>query len=115
VGPRPDGTIQPEQVERLARMGRWLKKYGESVYGTRGGPWPQQSWGVSTRKGERTFVHILEPDAVVSLPPLNKPVRVARLLADGGTVKFENSSLGLVLSVPAEKRDSIDTVVELEF
>ncbi len=115
VGPRPDGTIQPEQVERLAGMGKWLKKYGESVYGTRGGPWPQQSWGVSTRKAGKVYVHILEPDAVVSLPPADKPVRAARLLADGKAVRFENGPLGLVLSIPAEKRDSVDTVVELEF
>ena len=45
--------------------------------------------------------------AVVSLPAGEKPVRSARLLADG--------SLGIVLSVPPEKRDPCDTVVVLEF
>ncbi len=115
VGPRPDGTIQPEQVERLEGMGKWLGKYGESVYGTRGGPWGPSSWGVSTQKAGKVYVHLLEPDAVVSLPPAEKPVRAARLLTDGQAVQFENGSLGLVLSVPPERRDSIDTVVELEF
>ena len=37
-GPRPDGTIQPEAVERLRAVGQWLKTYGESIYGTRRGP-----------------------------------------------------------------------------
>ena len=45
--------------------------------------------------------------AVVSLPAGEKPVRSARLLADG--------SLGIVLSVPPEKRGPCDTVVVLEF
>ena len=40
VGPMPDGRIEPRQVERLKEMGQWLAKYGESIYGTRGGPFP---------------------------------------------------------------------------
>ena len=39
VGPMPDGRIEPRQVERLEEMGEWLSKYGETIYGTRGGPW----------------------------------------------------------------------------
>ena len=38
VGPMPNGRIQPEFEERLQAMGRWLERYGESIYGTRGGP-----------------------------------------------------------------------------
>ena len=34
----PDGRIEPRQVERLREMGQWLGQYGESIYGTRGGP-----------------------------------------------------------------------------
>lgn len=35
IGPRADGTIPEEQVERLREMGNWLKINGESIYGTR--------------------------------------------------------------------------------
>ena len=38
TGPMPDGRIEPRQVERFREIGRWLEKYGESIYGTRGGP-----------------------------------------------------------------------------
>ena len=51
VGPRPDGSIDHEATQRLLEVGAWLKTYGESVYGTRAGPIPAQSWGVSTTKG----------------------------------------------------------------
>jgi alpha-L-fucosidase len=34
----PTGEIAPEQVERLKEMGAWLARNGESIYGTRGGP-----------------------------------------------------------------------------
>jgi alpha-L-fucosidase len=38
VGPRPDGVIDPEQADRLKEIGSWLAQYGESIYGTGGGP-----------------------------------------------------------------------------
>ena len=38
TGPMPDGQIEPRQVEIFQGIGAWLKKYGESIYGTRGGP-----------------------------------------------------------------------------
>ena len=31
VGPRPDGRIEPLQVERLKEMGRWLRASGKSI------------------------------------------------------------------------------------
>ena len=38
TNPMPDGRIEPRQVERLHEIGQWLAKHGESIYGTRGGP-----------------------------------------------------------------------------
>lgn len=37
VGPRPDGQIEPAEVQRLKEIGGFLSRYGESIYGTRGG------------------------------------------------------------------------------
>lgn len=60
VGPRPDGVIDPLQANRLKEMGQWLAKYGESIYATRGGPYKPASWGVSTRKGNKVFLHVIK-------------------------------------------------------
>ena len=51
IGPRPDGTIQPEAEERLRAIGSWLATYGGSIYGTRAGPIAPRSWGVTTQRG----------------------------------------------------------------
>ena len=53
VGPRPDGTIDPESRQRLMDVGKWLATYGDSIYGTRRGPIAPRSWGVSTAKGRK--------------------------------------------------------------
>ncbi|WP_406684709.1 alpha-L-fucosidase [Seonamhaeicola sp. MEBiC1930] len=35
IGPKADGTIVPEQEERLIAMGKWLKINGKAIYGSR--------------------------------------------------------------------------------
>jgi alpha-L-fucosidase len=113
VGPMPDGRIEPRQVERLKEMGEWLKKHGESVYGTRGGPYKPGPWGASTRKGDRVYLHVFKWDGeTVKLPALPAQVKSARLLA-GGAVECKATEEGLTLTVPAANQDPIDTVVEL--
>jgi alpha-L-fucosidase len=115
VGPRPDGTIQPEFVERLREMGAWLKKNGESIYGTEAGPVPPRHWGSTTQKGNRIYVHVLDAqDDVVALPALPKKVASARLLQGSKPIEYEEHRWGLLLRVPASLQDPNDTVVVLE-
>jgi len=115
VGPRPDGTIQPVHRERLAEMGEWMRKNGESIYGTRGGPIPPRHWGVTTQKGSRLYLHALEPeDGLVAAPRFGKEIVSAKLLADGSAVRFEKQDWGWVVFLPEEMQDPTDTIVVLE-
>jgi len=115
VGPRPDGTIQPEAVERLEGLGRWLTAHGSSIYGTRGGPVPPRAWGVTTRRGDTVFVHVLDwPDRILALPPLDRRIRRAGLLAGGAPVPFTQSEAGVMLTLPSAAADEPDRVVVLE-
>ncbi|MFH1071382.1 MAG: alpha-L-fucosidase [Candidatus Glassbacteria bacterium] len=112
VGPRPDGTIQDEMKQRLAAMGEWLNKNGETIYGTRGGPFPPQSWGVCTQKAGRVFLHVLGEDRVVALPDIGRKIVAARR-AGGGPVRFSSAGIGTLLEVPAGNTDNYDTIIEL--
>ena len=115
VGPRPDGTIQPEFVERLAEVGDWLEKNGESVYGTRGGPITPRPWGVTTHKGNRIYVHVLDwPDKVLAVPTPPRPVKRVSYLADGREVPFSRDADALLLRLDPAAADPIDTIVVLE-
>ncbi|MGH7603765.1 MAG: alpha-L-fucosidase [Gemmatimonadaceae bacterium] len=116
IGPRPDGTIQPEAVDRLRAIGDWLRSYGRSIYGTRGGPVPPRGWGVTTQRGDTVFVHILNwPDRVLSLPDLGARVLRASMLNGGGRVDVTQLASGVTLAMPAAAgADSIDRVIVLE-
>src|SRR5215470_18283931 len=111
IGPRPDGSIQPEFVERLQQMGQWLAQYGESIYGTRGGPVEPRPWGVTTQKGNKVYVHLLDwPDPVLLLPALSKSVAAAYTLNDHSKVETATNEYGLLLKLPYHAADSYDTI-----
>jgi len=115
VGPMPNGKIQPEFVSRLREMGQWLNRYGESIYGTRGGPITPHPWGATTRKGSKVYVHILElQDSALLLPRLSQPVKSAYFLKDGSKAQYAENDYGLLLKIPAGVREPFDTIVVLE-
>jgi alpha-L-fucosidase len=115
VGPMPNGKIQPEFQTRLREMGQWLTRYGESIYGTRGGPITPRPWGVTTQKGNKVYVHILDwQDASLVLPPLPGRVSSAHFLKDGSQGNITAEARGLVLQIPPSARDDFDTIAVLE-
>jgi alpha-L-fucosidase len=120
VGPQPNGQIPGEQVQRLRQMGVWLKKHGDSIYGTRGGPVAPRSWGVTTKKASKTgstvFVHVLDwQDPILVIPPLGGKVRGMRALEDGTGIKFQElPGNNLMLEIPASARNEYDTVIAVD-
>jgi alpha-L-fucosidase len=114
VGPMPNGRIQPEFVARLKEMGEWLQQNSEAIYGTRGGPLRPRPWGVTTERGNRVYVHVLDwQDPVLALPHLSKHVISARLL-NGGKVSYAENEFGLLLKLPQPTANDYDRIVVLE-
>jgi alpha-L-fucosidase len=114
VGPMPTGEIAPEQAHLLRQMGAWLAKNGESIYGTRGGPFKPGDYGVSTRKGNTIYLHILEwLDDTLKLPAIPAKVVRTRLLS-GGKADVRQTATGLEVCVPETDRQPLDTIVALE-
>jgi alpha-L-fucosidase len=115
VGPTPSGKIQPEFVTRLKEMGEWLKKNGESIYATHGGPIAPQPWGVTTKakKGDKVYVHVLDAGKEVRLSGAAGKLTSPRLL-HGGKVEATTDKGDLVLEIPGKGRDPIDTIVVLD-
>lgn len=115
VGPRPDGEIDPPQVERLQEVGAWLKQNGESIYATRGGPWLPGDYGVSTHRDKSVYLHILnKPDSgTVVLPQLRARIlRMATLTGD--SVSYEQDERHTKIKVPPAEADVVDVIVKIE-
>jgi len=114
IGPMPNGQIQQEFQTRLLAMGEWLSKYGDSIYGARGGPVAPADWGVTTQKGDHIYVHVLNwSTPLLALPPIEKKIESARSLVEGTPVPFTQNSDGVVLKIPPPRSDETDRVIEL--
>jgi alpha-L-fucosidase len=113
IGPAPTGKIQPEFVERLHGMGRWLEHNGESIYGTRGGPLPPSSWGATTQREGKIYVHVMDWQGDLLALSKLPAVKSARVLTSGAPVEVTRLKEGIVLHLP-QTRDEADTVLVLE-
>src|SRR5437879_12817646 len=111
----PSGEIQPEFVQRLTEVGKWMKQYGDSIYATRGGPVAAGPWGVTTQHDSTVYVHVLDwNQPVLALAGIPRPVHSARLLRDGSSVEFSAVKGGLVLKLPEPQTDERDRGMALE-
>jgi len=101
IGPMPNGEIQEEFVTRLHAVGEWLAQYGDSIYGTRGGPIAPADWGVTTQKENKVFVHVLNWRApLLALPPFPSRIAQAHSLKDNAAVQFTQNADGVILKLP---------------
>lgn len=112
IGPRPDGTLPEESLDRLKAIGRWLRQNGETIYGTRGGCIAPHDWGVTTQKGNKLYVHILNCTDRALFLPLKQQVGSAQMYSSRQRVRVDRTSAGVVINLPEEVKGP-DTIVEL--
>ena len=113
VGPQPDGQFPLESVRRLEEIGEWLRVYGETIYGTRAGIISPRDWGVTTQKGNKIYVHILNlADQALFLPLQAKDVHSAYRFGTHEKIEITKGRLGITLNL-SEIPTDIDYIVEL--
>jgi alpha-L-fucosidase len=128
VGPRGDGSLPPEQAERLEAIAGWMAAHGESVLGTTPGLAAWQFYGPSTRRGDRIYLHLLSrPYDTVSVRGL--PIRRVRRAVELGSGTaldvttrapiidelFNQDPVGEVtIRVPERLLDDLATVVAVD-
>lgn len=114
IGPKPDGSIPEEAVERLAAIGRWLSVNGKTVYGTDGGCIEEQPWGVTTQKGNTLYVHVLNAKEPVVLPLPAHNILNAKAFDNGKSISFTHVPGGVALQLPEIGDETPDYIVEVE-
>ena len=113
VGPDRNGQIDGPQAVRLREIGAWLHQYGESIYATRGGPFLPGDWGVSTRRDNTIYLHVLNwPGNKLVLPAIPAKVISVSVLT-GGKSEFSQSAKGLSIFLSKTGCADTDTVIKL--
>ena len=116
VGPMPDGKIQPEFIDTLKKIGKWLHQNGETIYGTRGNIIAPQKWGVITANNKILYVHIMKIPAqepYIFIPELKEKIIAASLLQGGSKIKFKQLPEGSFIYLDGVKTDDTDTIIQL--
>jgi len=121
VGPRPDGTLCPEEIERLEAISKWMKINGESIHGTTASPLDFDfEWGAITHRPGKLYLHVMKWNSNrIALHGLaSKPTR-AYLLADPQrnalTVTQETNKHTTTITTAGKAPDEYDSVIVLEF
>jgi len=115
VGPMLDGGIEQRQTDRLLEMGHWLEQNGNSIYGTKGGPFKPTSWMVSTHREKSIFVHLLYwPDKKLILPNLPDHKVVSVKMLNGESLEYESGADYLTISLPEMPPDENVSVLRLD-
>lgn len=113
IGPQPNGELPATAVSRLKEMGEWLKVNGETIYGTESTGCNSKSWGTTTRKGSKLYVHILSPESNVIVVPSSTPILSAIEFGSEKAVDFQNMDGNIILNLESIP-DSIDYIIECE-
>jgi alpha-L-fucosidase len=97
VGPDAQGIIPETHIARLKEVGNWLQKYGESIYGTRPGPFkPVDDVYGSVQKDNLIYIHLLAVNDKLQLPPLENKVISCKQMS-GSSLIFKQNKKGITI------------------
>ena len=121
IGPQPNGELPAVALQRLKELGEWTATYGETIYGTDAGDVKPQSWGVTTKKDGKLFVHVLAPECLVPgdggnpvlYLPLDWKVKSVTEFIGGAKVEYRKTSNGIAVVLP-RKIEAVDYVLVVQ-
>ncbi|PCH76633.1 MAG: alpha-L-fucosidase [Flavobacteriaceae bacterium] len=115
VGPMPNGKIQPNHIKSLAEIGKWLRKNGATIYHTVQGPIASNELMVSTKKGKKIYLHLLDTKQnQYFIKGFKENIKSITFFSTGKKVDHKKSNNGLFIEVPKKDQNDIDTIIEIE-
>lgn len=119
VGPTSLGDFPPEAVDRLAAIGNFMDKNGESIYGTTASVFDNLPWGRSTTKSDGSdtilYLHVFEwpTNGELVVPGIGNEPLSASVPGMAGIEVPKRRGSDIVIHVPSTAPSDIDTVVTL--
>ena len=117
IGPTGDGEIPKATVDIFNKVGPWVQRNAESIYGTSANPFPELSWGYTAVKGTSVYLFVRDSpkDRVLRIPGLKNVVKSAHFIIDKSiklpVKQVENTTY---IDLPLNPPDSPISVVVLE-
>jgi len=125
IGPKPDGSIPPQQEFVLKELGSWNKKHAEAIFSTKGGIAQGHFYGPTTLSKDSTTLYLFLPGKVsgnIMLKGLINPIKKIRVVGSVDTLSHKivgkiswSAVPGLVyIDVPAQMQDKYMTVLAID-
>jgi alpha-L-fucosidase len=103
-------------VPHLLEAGRWLKRYDEAFYGTHGGPYFGQDWGVSTFRDNKVYLFLRElKGGELAIASLNLKLLSVRMQMDKDEISFRQERDTIRLKLPEYVPGTLNQVLVLEY
>ena len=96
-------------------MGKWMKVYGDSIYGTTYGPLQNLAFGKTTAKGKFVYLHVFDwpANGQLEVPGFQGRVAQITVLGDKRKLKFQQAEDKLTIQVPPTAPDASDSVLQV--
>ena len=122
VNPLSDGQKNPQFTGAEEVIKEWIEENGESIIGTRGGPFDPTDQYVTTYRDNKIYVHVLSWDGKdnITLPAIvDRVVKNAWILenpgADGASWGIvRQHPWGLLIVVPEDYQNGVDDIIVLD-
>ena len=127
IGPRADGTLAPEQTERLEALGRWTHKHAEAIYPTGAGLPAGHFHGASTLSKDAATLYVFlfdRPRDQVAVKGVRNAVKRVTVVGSDGAALTHDRVGGapwpdaappvLWIDVPERALDEDATVLKIE-
>lgn len=125
MGPKQDGSLQPEQVAVMESIGQWVTKNGEAIFGTQAGLPAGHLYGASTLSQDRKTLYIFcfeDPKDEFAIKGIRNPIAKASILGYGDVPvrKLGGAAWAGIpgiawVTVPKDALDAEATVIKVEF
>ena len=113
IGPQPDGSLPAVALNRLEEIGKWLLENGETIYGTTGGEVAVGGQVVSTRKGNKCYLHVLSNELKQLQFSYQHKIKRVTSFATKEKLKFKQSGKEVVITLP-QTLDLTDYIIVVE-
>jgi alpha-L-fucosidase len=117
VGPTAEGLMPQPSIDRLLKVGAWMKVNSEAIYGTKASPFHFLPWGRVTMKDQKLYLHVVEwpENRLLGLPLRNTALKAYPLKNQKSGLKIKQYANKIEIMVDEKDPDDFLPIIVLEF